>query len=674
VAYTAATGTFTVTPWTVPPIAADAYKVFSNTVTAVEEVDVGSTTTSIVVVGASFTPNQHAGSYVTIYPASGAPLTRRIVSNTLTTLTITPSLPAAPVANTSYLEILANSIVLTSRDYGAHTNSITADVATSSTGAKILTLSFEGKDEISPGIGNFPFLKLLFKGAAVTTTDSAIGTLNSTTLINLTNGGLVPGAEVGKQVEVDGEFTVITANTATAITVSPALSVPPLAGDAVLIHNIKTATATVAGSAGVATSLVTSTGIVGADLNIVFPAGMTLRQLVSTINLNTNYLAEVPSNINPDTSFAAAFDFGVTVPILVSPFITTEGLKQDTDQMVNYVNQVSTLAIAARATDSVHAGASTVGDIGEPIPMTGGTRGTSTNSSFQAGFDAMLTVRVNHVVPLIDSDLINEGFGSTATIASVAAQLKDHVIACRGEVGSERGGYIGVDGTKATILAQAAALNDMDVAVCPQRVTLLDLSGNLVEFGPRMQAVLAAGSRSGVFEIGEPLTHKTVKTSALSNDDSWSAGDLTDANDMIQGGILFAQTDDTNVTRWCRDLTTYISDNNLAYSEGSIRSVTRYVAYNLRKVLVDRYVGRKAAPKTIRNVQNTAIVFLEQCRQDSIIVDSTDPVTGVTTKAYHSMVVSSDGDVVKLCVGIFPVIGINFILNDISLGIASQLA
>ncbi|MDB5716293.1 MAG: hypothetical protein JWO15_3690 [Sphingomonadales bacterium] len=664
------TGVFTVaSAWTSNPVAADAYTVLTNTVVLIAGVTAGGTTTTIPVT-ATLVVDEHAGRFVNLYTAAGF-VTRKVVSNTTSTLTVTPSLPAAPVALTSYVEILGNAVVLTSRDYGVHTNGIAADVATSGTGAKVITLTFEGQSQISPDVGNFPFLKLLFKGAPTSISDTTAAAC-TTSNIKVTTGGLTPSAHVGKQIEIDGEFTLVTANDTTSFTVSPALEIAPTVGKTVLVHEIKHASATISGSLGKATGLTTTTGVVGADLTVAFTVGQTLRQLVAAINQNGNYVATVPAGINPDTVVVSDFDFGDTIGILVSESITTNGFKQNTAQLVNYLNQVSSLVTAVRATAGTFDGGHTAGDIDQPIPFSGGTRGVSTNASFQAGFDKLLTVRAHHVVPLIDQDLVNEGFGSTATLASVAAQLKDHVIVCRGAVGSERGGYIGVDGTKTVILRQAAAINDIDIAVCAQRPTLVDLSGNLVKFGPRMQAVLAAGSRAGVGEIGEPLTHKVLKVAALDNDASWDPNDLTDANDLIEGGILFAQTDDTNVTRWCRDLTSWLADDNLAFSEGSVRDVVRFVAYNLRKTLVDTYIGRKAAPATIRNIRNTAITFLEQCRRDSIIVDSTDLSTGATVKAYHSLLVTSDGDTVKLCVGIYPVVGINFILNDISLGLATQ--
>jgi hypothetical protein len=98
------------------------------------------------------------------------------------------------------------------------------------------------------------------------------------------------------------------------------------------------------------------------------------------------------------------------------------------------------------------------------------------------------------------------------------------------------------------------------------------------------------------------------------------------------------------------------------------------VAFDLRDKLVERFTGKKAAPATITNIRDAAVAILELARQDDIIVDSTDPTTGATVRAYHNLKVFSSGDIVTLNVGIFPVVGINFQLNEIFLQLPTQSA
>jgi hypothetical protein len=386
----------------------------------------------------------------------------------------------------------------------------------------------------------------------------------------------------------------------------------------------------------------------------------------------------------------ADFDFGpdTTVSVLNSfDLDKTAGLAQDTKANVDYFNNFSELLTATRAVDagSSYAGCcrpaawdpALVLGSEDPFNLTGGTRGTSTNSNFQAGFDALLKVRANSVIPLIDEDLANEGFGSTATVASVAAQLVDHVAAARGthqDTAGERGGFVGFQGNKAAVIAQANALNDFDVALVAQNPTVLNAQGSLQEFGPRVMATMAASMRAGMPEVGEPLTHKFLRASGVTQDASWDPADLTDANDLIKAGVLFSETIAGKGTRWVRDLTTHVKDDNLAFSEGSVRDAVRFVAFELRDTLVDRFTGKKAAPATVTNIRDTAVAVLELAREDNIIVDSTDPATGGFVKAYHNLKVFSSGDTVTLNVGIFPVPGINFQLNEIFLQLPTQAA
>jgi hypothetical protein len=59
--------------------------------------------------------------------------------------------------------------------------------------------------------------------------------------------------------------------------------------------------------------------------------------------------------------------------------------------------------------------------------MAGAVRGTSSNTNWQAAFDELLKVRCMHVIPCISEDLSGQGYSSTATFASVMAQLVSHV-------------------------------------------------------------------------------------------------------------------------------------------------------------------------------------------------------------------------------------------------------
>lgn len=688
-AYDAATNELTwVTVLGGAPSGGEDYIVIKNNAEHIA-VATGGSTTTVADSGASFTVDEHAGRWVQVQNAAGVAYLRQIVSNTSTTLTFSPAIGAAP-ATGAYFQILGNAVDLTSADWGAHTTGVTVDfdsgVADRST---VATVEFEGQEEVSSDLGGKIYLKVLYTGGSAATSDTVkTGTTPTTTSVQLTTGGLTIDAEIGKQVLINGEYTVITDNTADTLTLSPALSEAPAVGDTVEIQTVTGGYMEVQGSAGVATTLVTKTFGVSDDLSVTFTNNMTLRQLIAAIQQNANYSAVPATGVNLDTTLVADFDFGPNTRtsdagILASPSLYTnvsgEGATRDLMAVVDYFNDFSEYVNAVRSTDSGSASSGSCSVMATPAgtALSGGTRGVSANSDFQAGFDEMLLVRCNSVVPLIDEDLTNEGNGSTATVAAVAAQAAAHCAAGRGayqSVAGERGAFVGFQGTKAEVISQANSLNDQDVALVCQNPTTLNRAGSLEEFGPRMLAVMAASMRAGVVEVAEPLTHKLIRVSGITQDASWDPTDVTDANEMIINGVLFAEAIDGTGTRWVRDLTTWVADDNLAYSEGSVRDAVRYVAYGLRTTLVERFTGKKATPATIANVKDAAATWLELVRQDDIIVDSTDPVTGATVKAYHNLKVTSSGDTVNINVGIFPVPGINFQLTDIFLQLPTQSA
>ncbi len=669
--YVASTGTFTVSTLSTTAAAANSYVVLPPTVVSVAAVTSG-TTLLITPTGAAYTVNEHTGRLVVVHTASGVSYTRTIASNSATVLTLSSALPAAPTT-TSWIEILPKIITLTSRKYGVAANGVTADMASSS-GAKVATITYEGVNEVSPLVGNFPFLKVLYTGGAASITDAVTGSASTTTVVNLLAAGLTVNAHIGKQVLIGSEYTTIVSNTAGALTVFPALSAAPAAAVVVVIKS--RAFGAFTGTSGAATAFTTTLGVT-ADLSIILTSGQTLRSLVSAINVNPNYTASVPAGINADTTLVADFDFGAgaIVNINNSASLTLVGFTQNVVQMVNYFNQMSAHVTAVRSTSGSLAGSYAPGDIEDPLPLTGGTRGYSHTSDFQAGHDAFLQLRINSVVPLMDATITNTGETPTVTtvpVASVAAQLRDHVVQCRGSSVSERGGFMGFSGTKTAIITQANALNDSDVALCVQSPTVVNSVGALQTFSPFMMAVLAAGCRAGVSTVGEALTAKLLKVSALTQDSSWSPTSLTDANDLIKAGVLFAQTVSGAGTKWVRDLTTWVTDDNLAYMEGNVRDSVRYVAYGLRKAHVDRYVGKKALPATVANMKITAVSFLEQCKTDGIITNSTDLATGAVVNAYHGLKITTSGDTARLTVGFFPTPSINFILQDLYLELATQ--
>jgi len=503
-----------------------------------------------------------------------------------------------------------------------------------------------------------------------------------------------------------GQRRSITSNTAgvsSVLTVDQPWTTTPDLTSTYEIRYATAAKATLAGSLGKATSLKTYVAVNGAvsglDKTFTFATNQTLEELVAAINANVDYKATVPGGINGNTFLVKDFDFDLgdvdvdirsdkdavatpPTPTANVPVPWANNFRADLWVMIRDINERNQNVIATRAS-GISKGAGqgrpefTGGSIGNPGDtfkyLTGGTRGTSANSNWQDAFDLLLKQRCNFVIPLIVRDLVEEDLGSTATWSSVSAQLSAHVKAANGIEKTERGGVIGYRGTKTNLILKANALNNTDIQIVSQKPMCLDVGGTLKVMDEWAMAALAVGMRAGMPEVGEPLTHKYPKTTEIAQDSSWDPSERTDANQFIQAGILFAETIKGKGIRWVRDITTHVQDDNLAYMEGSVRDVVRFVSYGLRTLLEDRFTGVKATPTNATGIKDTASEYLELARSQNLIVDSTDE-RGAVIKAFHNLRVKISGDVATIRVEIFPVVGINFQLNEIFLQLPTQAA
>lgn len=650
----------------------------------------GSTTTVINLTTGGLTVDAHIGRWLKIGSEN-----RRIVDNAATTITVSPGFTAAPAAMTA-VTILQSQIVLTSEDYGAHASQISFEFEAGATsGTYVVTLALEDTVETSPELGGDAFLRLMYNGGAVetngtgpvtaaTTTTITVNTAAAPTLNQFANMILeIPALGLRRLIASNtaADPTVITLDAAHAITTAQATAAVGLTAN---VRNVTAATATITGANGLATGVTSTVSPVSDNLSITFSNNQTLRSFVDQINSTTNYVATVPDGVNQDTTLMETFDFGTRATAVdvrfdsaISP--TTKGsFLRDLQVVVDWINNFSELVTAVKATAGTSEGSelplvtggvySTTQDV--VLYLTGGTRGISANSNWQDGFDAMMEKRMNHIVPLISYDLTNDGYGSTATFASVAAQLSAHVSEAQGVGKNEQGGYIGMDGTKDDLLDQAKALNNTDAQLVGQKVTVLDVDGNLVEQPEWAAAVIAAGMRSGASDIGEPLTFKSPKIAGFSQDASWSPSNITDANELIQGGVMFLEQTPSGVFRWVRDLTTYLKSDNIAFIDGNIREEVRVLVYDLRTSLEDRFTGIKAVPATVASIREFVAAKMAVYREQTLITPSFDEQGVFCAEGFRKLRVFVTGNVATIRCEIFPTAGIVFEIVDINLQLA----
>lgn len=647
------------------------------------------TTTSVdLTTNTTMVVNDHVGRWFRHVPTGEI---RRIVSNDADTIVVSPGFTAAPTAADA-VQILETQLILTSQDYGLHTTQISAAVEAGTGETFQATTVFEDNEEISPEIGGTSSLNVKYVGGAQMDTGE-IASVDATGLIitgtlAASNGFTPPVASAwdGKVIRfANGLQRLILSHTATptdpvvitlaaghGLTTAQAAAV---VGTSAEIINVDSADVSFTGSSGVATGVTSAVLPTADNLALTFDPNESIRAFRDRVNATTNYEISVPNGVNVDTTLMKTFDFGTRATAVDVRFDTgidpdnKATFRRDLQVLVDQFNNFSEIVTATRGSDGAGDGSELPNFAYTAIAqfLSGGVRGISTNASFQAGFDAMIEERMNQIVPLISQDLVNEGNGSTAEIETVAAQLRAHVIEARGTGHNEQGSFLGFKGNKDAILAQANALNDTDAQIIPQRMQFLDVNGNLTLFDEWAAAVAAAGMRSGAPEIGEPLTFKFIQTSRVEQDNSWSPTALTDVNQFIQNGVMFAEAASGGF-RWVRDITTHIQDDNIAYIDAHMRDAVRFVAFDLRQSIEDRFTGLKATPANAASIRAFVVAKMDEYLKSNIIVESLDPETETELiPGYRKLRVFIEGNTATVRVEIFPVAGIVFQLSDINL-------
>ena len=282
--------------------------------------------------------------------------------------------------------------------------------------------------------------------------------------------------------------------------------------------------------------------------------------------------------------------------------------------------------------------------------------------------DALLQLRVNEVVPLF-SDPAEVPATARApgdatgdqTMLAIHLLTRDHCRLAEGPYKSERNAFIGYDAPFRQLRGHAAKLSDRNVSLLGQGVTVLDAQGNITPLPAWAMACIAAGMQAGA-PIGEPLTFKFGNALGLSQkDNTWSPRSLTDSNTLLQAGVLFMEPVDGKGFRFVRDLTTYLFDDNLIFTDRNVNYAVNTVSYELRTDLEDRFTGLRALPATVGAMKEAAVAKLEALRDAGVIVDSYDEEKNQPLYAYRGLGITIKGDIARIRVTISPVTGVNFL-------------
>lgn len=405
-------------------------------------------------------------------------------------------------------------------------------------------------------------------------------------------------------------------------------------------------------------------GGIGTGLNINFSEYNNLKEVVDYINTQPGYSCTT-NFLGALTSKATILDKVTSVGICSTASGLKPGkIKIDSYSLSNYINVNSQLVTCEETSKA-----------GLPVDISitylaGGTLGTATNSSFQAGFDKLKLNRINHVIPLIAKDGSEEGYG-TYDWDTVSSQLLTHIKWGWSTVGkSERQGFIGKSGNKDNIIQAIKSINSGFISLFSQTVKRVNSLGNLVFLPEWSSACIVAGLKAGS-DIGEPPTYKYINALGINQDNSWSP--KTDYAELIDAGLTFFEEVDSGGYRVVVGNTTYGKDANFVWNRISVVEAGGYIAYDLRKTLEDKFTGVKAGARRATGSRSGIENFIKARMTDylnaDIIVADDSAALG-----YKNLSVIVSGNQAIINVTVYPVQGIDFILPSIYLDNAIQTA
>jgi hypothetical protein len=356
----------------------------------------------------------------------------------------------------------------------------------------------------------------------------------------------------------------------------------------------------------------------------------TVQRVVDTLNADSGFTANALVS-NPTTYQMATADYTSAVSLVGS----AGDFFGDLQAVIAEINTKSQLETAARATGAVAVPANTT----DPVFLTGGSEGATASTDWQSALDLLRTRRVNIVVPLTRDPAIH---------AMLLAHLNDRA----GILRSEANGYIGLgtaDGageTKSSIKSQIQAIQNRNISAIGQEVQRFDPETGLATYyPPQIFGAIAAGMQAGS-PIGEPLTFKVITASDIRQDASWNPTD--DSEEMIDAGLMFAESRDGVGIRWVRSITTHLADDNVVFTEMSANESAQTSVYELRRQL-ELKIGKRGVVGTVETIKALALAELEDQVDVDLIV------------AFRSLTVEQIGDVFPVNVEISPVLPINFI-------------
>lgn len=366
------------------------------------------------------------------------------------------------------------------------------------------------------------------------------------------------------------------------------------------------------------------------DLN-AFP---TIQQVVDRINAVAGFSSSVLDG-NGNKPSLNGLDYVTVQDVKTAPYIAAANLQA----VVDWFNSQAEGFITAERVAGV-------GKVPAAINWTylaGGSDGIVTNQEWSDAYDEVLqSVDVQWVVPLSGS-------------ASIHAMNDSHVAYMSNVARMERRGICGtVSGTTdAEAIAAAKALNSDRTSLVHLGFYDYDDAGALTLFEPYILAAQIAGSFAGS-NPGTALTNKALKVRGLER----KLRNPTDTDQLILGGVL-AVEDTPNGYKVVQSISTWLINDNYNRVEVSVGVALDFTARNVRNAL-DVLRGEKGNPITMGRAKNIADTALRELARPEpqgpgvLAGDEANP-------PYKNIVVSLEGDVLRVEFQCSPVIPVNYI-------------
>jgi len=373
--------------------------------------------------------------------------------------------------------------------------------------------------------------------------------------------------------------------------------------------------------------------------------------------------------VNQAVNLAVGFDlswsntFGVDDGNLNVTPVSRHRLLDSLEQVIDAINQ-STYIRAVKQVVGAQEG-SGVPQLNElPVILTTGTTGTTSATDLLNAFDQLIKHRHTTVVPLWSRD------SATLSIAAVHAATLSHTQLGKGAGKNEIDAILALDVSATTdpnsnanalteLLNAQADLNNENCGIVYERVERLNVDGVVTMFEPHMMAVLLAGMQAGS-AIGEPLTYKYINATDIDYPVQLDPLDKSVSDQLLLSGILVVEPIEGKGFRVAKNISTYTKSDNLAFTDRNVREVLNHIAYDLRTGIEDRFTGLKATPATALSIKNFVNEKMQAYKDEELIVDSSDPITGARINAWKNVRVTISGDIATIKAEFFPVIGINY--------------